>query len=118
MRLGSRLNSSGPKPMYPNTRPAVASVSATGMPPSSNTKNATSISSASNSLNGMRPPPCEIAADALCERLQEEQREAYRNHGFQEVARGNAAGIGRAFAHGPGLHHVTDRQPDDDQRDG
>src|SRR5215216_7689449 len=103
MRLGSRLNSSGPKPIYPNTRPAVASVDPTGMPPSSNTKNATSISSASNSLNGMRPPPREIAADALRQRLQEEQRESDRDHGFENVARRNAAGIGRAFADRPGL---------------
>ncbi|MNC93475.1 hypothetical protein D3C83_101090 [compost metagenome] len=43
MRAGTRLKSPVPKPRKPNTKPVVASVSATGTPAISSAKNATSI---------------------------------------------------------------------------
>src|SRR5574339_581068 len=107
MRLGSRLNRSGPKPMRPNTSPVVAKVSATGMPASSSTKKLTSITMASTSLSGIgAASPCKEILDRLRQRLQEQQGEADGDESLEQIAGGNAAGIGGPFTDNPGLHHI------------
>ncbi len=56
-------------------------------------------------------------ADRIRERLQQEHREAQRDEGLQQVAHGNAAGVRRAFADAPRLHHVEPAEVDDERRD-
>ena len=69
-RCGKRLNSSVPKPRKPNTKPEIASVSATGIPAISRTKNDASIRTASISIENIMlsaaPDELLIASDSDC----------------------------------------------------
>src|SRR3546814_1107604 len=110
MGAGSRLKSSDPKPSHPKKKPLMASVSATGMPSASRTKNEAMQDSARISFSGMfsrlaglhfgRKHAAEEwhqGAQRGGKALHEQKQESDRYHRFQQEPVSQPAGeIGRA----------------------
>src|SRR6187431_872592 len=114
MRAGSRLKRLSPKPSQPNTKPVVASETATGTPAISIRKKPASISSAKVCGSGTGALGSDFflqhAAAKRGQRLQRQQPEAQRNQPLHSPAVRNATGVGRALIDDPSLADVAERQ--------